>query len=122
DSGGAGRYFLYVGGHDLSPSNVFFDVRDEWAAQELCGLFADEYDAGKGDRFRYKHIAAQSLRENIRLEEALDDLRLYDDPDLGIYDPPPPKSVMERAQYARRASAWYELLLRRYDQGRHNEN
>lgn len=122
ENGGPGRYYLYVGGHDLSPSNVFFDVQDEWAAQELCGLFTDEYDSGDGDRFRYKHIATKSLRENIRLEEALDDLRLYDDPDPGIYDPPPPKGVMERAQYAQRASAWYELLLRRHDQVREAEN
>jgi len=106
----SGRFYLFVGQGHLSPSNVFFDVNDEWAARELCGLFTDEF----GIPCQYKHVSEHSLRESIRLDEALGELRLYDDPDPGVYDPSPPHEMLMRAQYALRAGGWYEFLLRRH--------
>ena len=45
------------------------------------------------------------------MDEALDWISQYDDPDPGIYDPIPTRSMLDRAQYAIRASKW-EMLLR----------
>lgn len=95
----SGRFYLFVGQGHLSPSNVFFDVNDEWAARELCGIFTDEF----GIPCQYKHVSEHSLRESIRLDEALSELRLYEDPDPGVYDPSPPHEMLMRAQYALRA-------------------
>lgn len=113
DKSETGRFYLYVGQGDLSPSNVFFEVDDELLARDLCTLFADEYGATDAISFNYKSLPSDAISEDVRLCEALDDLRLYDDPDPGIYDPPPPRQVLIRAEYARRAGIWHELVQRR---------
>lgn len=109
----ASRFYLYVGQGDLSPSNAFFDVEDEQSARDLCKLFADEFGATGGVVFNYKALPSDALSEDVRLSEALDDLRLYDDPDPGIYDPPPSRQTLLRAEYARRAQIWANLIQQR---------
>jgi hypothetical protein len=46
----------------------------------------------------------------VLLNEALDELGMYDDPDRYIYDPPPSEHTMERAQFSRRTEAWLPAL------------
>jgi hypothetical protein len=47
----------------------------------------------------------------VLLDESIESLSPYDDPDPGIYDPPPSTETIFRAAYARRARKW-EVLLR----------
>jgi hypothetical protein len=49
----------------------------------------------------------------VLLDESLDWLAIYDEPDPGIYDPPPSKNMMLRVQYAMRAKKWEDLLIER---------
>lgn len=107
------RYYLYFGNGQLSPSNVFFEVEDETVARHLCDLFAREYTGGGENNFRYQAVGSESVSEEILLGEALDELAMYDDPDPGIYDPPPSRCVLDRAEYSRRAGVWFDLLQRR---------
>jgi hypothetical protein len=113
DSGKNNRFYLYVGKGDLSPSNVFFEVEVEPLARDLCKLFADEYGAEGAGVVDFKALPTGSLSDEVRLSEALDDLRLYDDPDPGIYDPPPSHQTLLRAEYARRAQTWADLIQQR---------
>jgi hypothetical protein len=113
DKNQTSRFYVYVGQGDLSPSNVFFDVEDEQSARDLCKLFADEYGEAGGIVFNYKALPSDSLSEDVRLCEALDDLRLYDDPDPGLYDPPPSRQTLVRAEYSRRARIWADLIQQR---------
>lgn len=109
----ASRIYLYVGQGDLSPSNVFFEVEDELSARELCELFANEYGEADGIVFKYKILPNTTVLEDVRLCEALDDLQLYEDPDPGIYAPPPSRQTLVRAEYSRRAQIWADLIQRR---------
>lgn len=107
------RYYLYFGNGHLCPSNVFFEIEDEAVARQLCDLFAREYTVGGEISFHYQAVSSESIAEEIRLGEALDELVMYDDPYPGIYDPSPPRSVLDRAEYSRRAGVWFDLLQRR---------
>jgi hypothetical protein len=113
DTSEASRFYLYVGQGDLSPSNVFFEIEDASLARDLCNLFVDEYGAAGEGVFDFKALPNDALSDQVRLSESLDDLRLYDDPDPGIYDPPPSRQTLLRAEYARRAQTWADLIQQR---------
>ncbi|MBP7638166.1 MAG: hypothetical protein KBA18_09855, partial [Kiritimatiellae bacterium] len=107
-------YYLFfdpTGGHDQSPSTVFYKVTDEAIAQGLCELFKEVFGQ-ENSVAAFHNVAAKSLSvaKRVLLEEASDSLWQYDDPDSGVYDPPPPKDLMTRAQFAFRARDWEELL------------
>ncbi|MGH9489830.1 MAG: toll/interleukin-1 receptor domain-containing protein [Terriglobales bacterium] len=55
------------------------------------------------------------MDEQILLDEALSRLDVYDDPDPGIYDPPPTREMMTLVQYARRARVWESIIAARKD-------
>jgi hypothetical protein len=108
-------FYLYTahdGACEPTPSTAFYDVEDESVAKGLCRLFDREYG---GDRFAFQYKASNSVSQDdqVLLDEALDCLRLYDDPDPGLYDPPPTKQMLELAQYALRARRWEQLLKER---------
>lgn len=107
------RFYLYVGQQGLSPSTVFFEADDERLARDLCKLFEDEYGVAGDFIFGYAHLADDAFSEEVRICESLDDLRLYDDPDPGVYEPPPSRQTLARAEYARRAQVWANLIHQR---------
>ncbi|HKR29854.1 MAG TPA: toll/interleukin-1 receptor domain-containing protein, partial [Terriglobales bacterium] len=74
----------------------------------LRRLFAREYPSTDG--FFSEPVSEVEPELRILLMEALSVLELYDDPDPGVYDPPPTKDVMLRALYAKRACAWEAAL------------
>jgi hypothetical protein len=92
----------------LSSSNVFYRAASEQVAETLCRLFSKEYSSDAGEHvFLLKSADGVEQDEQVLLEEALDWLAVYGaDPDPGVYDPPPPKGMMIRAEYARRARDW----------------
>jgi hypothetical protein len=78
-----------------SASSVFYRVSGEPLAHSLCDLFTRQYTEKTGSpTFRQKQTASISLAEQILLDEALECLALYDDPDPGIYDPSPPTHIL----------------------------
>lgn len=107
------RYYLYVGSGGLSPSSVCFEVPIEEAACAICTLLLAEFGESNGVEFHVQPLDRASVTQEILLCEALDELLLYDDPDPGIYDPSPPKDLLLRAQFFRRAQRWYELYQER---------
>lgn len=98
----------------LHSGNVFYRVSDEQSAKALCRLFQKEYSSGEsGPYFSAVPADEIELDEQILLDEALGWLDVYDDPDPGIYDPPPTREMMTLAQYAQRARVWESMIAAR---------
>ena len=64
-------------------------------------------------RFIYKPSSSFSPDELVLIDEMLDDLRTYDNPEPGKYEPQPTPATLRRAEYARRAERWEKMLKRR---------
>ena len=93
--------------------SVFYKLEGESLAKSLCRLFTREYgDAAGRPAFHHRAATSISLEEQVLLDESLDWLAMYDDPDPGVYDPAPPHEMLLLAQYAVRARKWEELLRR----------
>jgi hypothetical protein len=112
-----GSFYLFAspaGKPSQASGSVFYKVEGETLAKKLCGLFNGEYGGGES-RTDFRCVPAESIpeAEQVLLDEALDWLEVYDDPDAGIYDPEPSKDMMLLAQYAVRARTWEELLRRK---------
>lgn len=91
----------------ISTENVFYRVKGLDRAKTLCRLFAKQYSPDPWDPgFFLKCVEEIEPDEQVLLDEAVDDLDLYEDPDPGIYDPPPSQQTLNRAYYARRAQGW----------------
>jgi class 3 adenylate cyclase len=106
--------FTSSGIQDESSETVFYQVKGELLAKSLCELFTREYSDTDGwPAFHHKAIGSISVAEQVLLDESLDYLAVYDDPDPGIYDPPPSKHTMTLAEYALRAKKWEQLLRER---------
>lgn len=94
-----------------SSATVFYRIESNGLAQNLCALFAKEYAGDKGGtNFHCAPASSISAQDQVLLDEAIQGLEVYDDPDPGVYDPPPTKDMITRAQYAIRARTWEELL------------
>lgn len=117
-------FYLFAspsGALDESPAAVFYKVKGDLLAVSLCRLFIKEYSDTNGhSTFHYKAATLISTEAQILLDEALDWLDVYDDPDPGVYDPPLPKNVLLLAQYAMRARRWEQLLVERIESGDQN--
>jgi hypothetical protein len=104
--------YLFVGtGATATPSTVFHRAGTAGAAATLRGLFAKEYSANGSPAFNFQAAGALPPDERLLLDEAIDELAIYDDPDPGVYDPPASKALLARAEYARRADRWEAMLL-----------
>jgi len=101
-----------AGAPALSRNTAFYKVTDAKVAQSLCRLFTKEHG---NDGTHHFAVAPDGVSpdDQILLEETLDDLQMYDDPDPGIYDPPPTQGMMDRARFARRATTWEEMIRAR---------
>jgi hypothetical protein len=109
-------YYLYAppGKSMLSSNSVFYRVTGEQLANTLCRLFCKEYSAESEEPgFFVKSTDEVDPDEQVLLDEALDQFEVYDDPDPGVYDPPPSEETMMRAGYARRARSWEGTILAR---------
>lgn len=109
--------FYLVASPSASPTlncgTVFYKVADAATAGSLCRLFTKEYGSNGAHHFGAASGADLPPEDHILLDEAMDELQIYDDPDPGIYDPPPTQGMMERAQFARRAATWEEMIRAR---------
>ncbi|HKU73983.1 MAG TPA: hypothetical protein VJR02_08700 [Pyrinomonadaceae bacterium] len=88
---------------------VFYRLKGDSIARALCDLFTNQFGEF-GETFTFEQRKAFSVSNQVLLDEAIEALELYDDPDPGIYDPPPPTYVITLAQYAMRARTWERLL------------
>lgn len=104
--------YLFVGsGATATPSTVFHRAGTAGAAATLRGLLTKEYSANGSPAFNFQAAGALPPDERLLLDEAIDELAMYDDPDPGVYDPPASKAVLARAEYARRADRWEAMLV-----------
>jgi nucleoside phosphorylase len=114
EASGAPMYYLFVSssastGH--SAANVFYVSRGDSVTKSLLDLFSREYGDGGRLAFYSASAATFCVEEQILFNEALDALEIYaKDADPGIYDPPPPRETLLRAQYSVRAQGWEKLL------------
>jgi len=98
----------------LSTGNVFYRVAGEQSAKTLCRLFSREYTSDDGrPYFSLKCADEVDLDEQILLDEAIDTLEIYDDPDPYVYDPPATYETLMCAEYARRAKRWDAMIVAR---------
>lgn len=94
--------------------DVFYKTGGEGVAEILCGMFKKEYgEAARGTEFRFAAVDSKSTQDQVLLDESLECLEMYDDPDPGIYEPEPSRETMVLAQYKVRARVWEDLLLAR---------
>lgn len=109
--------YLYVRFNDtddVAADTVFYGVGDEALAQSLLRLFDKEYaDTERGPTFLLKAASEISDEERILLDEQIDDLEIYADPDPGVYDPQPSHETWLRATFSRRAARWVEIIQSR---------
>jgi hypothetical protein len=112
-------FYLYSPSTASSPlhsGNVFYRATDERSARTLCRLFQKEHSSeGEAPYFLAQSTREIELDEQILLDEALNWLDVYDDPDPGVYDPPPTDEMMTLVQYAQRAQIWESMLAARKD-------
>jgi hypothetical protein len=111
-------YYLFASSFEVpaeSPRSVFYRVKGESMAKSLCDLFTGEYadESGNTTTFSFKSGATFSMGQQVLMDESLESMAVYDDPDPGIYDPPPPASVITLAQYSLRANKWQQSLRER---------
>lgn len=115
-------FYLYspsISSSPLHSGNVFYRAANEQSARALCRLFQKEYSSDtQGPYFSAQSTNEIEVDEQVLLDEALSWLDVYDDPDPGIYDPPPTAEMMRLAQYARRASTWESLIASRQGGGK----
>ncbi|MGA2706281.1 MAG: toll/interleukin-1 receptor domain-containing protein [Isosphaeraceae bacterium] len=105
-----------------SPSTVFYRVEGESLAQSLCRLFNREYaDAHGLAAFHHRAASSFSAEEQVLLDESLEWLDVYADPDPGIYEPPPSQHTVFLAQCAIRAQTWEQTLRGRTEPASQNE-
>lgn len=105
---------------EASSATAFCEVNGESRAKSLCTLFTREYtDANGRPSFHYKATTEISMEEQVLLDESIEMLAVYDDPDPGIYDPSPSHVTLLLAQYAQRAKTWEQLLERRLQDDEH---
>ncbi len=102
--------FLFTEGEEPRPATVFYQTDNEWIASELCKLYRAEYGQNRSDEFRFATVKRDSVTDFVRLQSAIDDLSLYQDPDPGIYDPEPTSDLLLRASYCIRAQEWEDAL------------
>jgi len=103
--------YLFVGtDSSATPSTVFHRAGTARAAETLRRLFAKEYSATGTPAFNIQPAGVLPPDERLLLDEAIDELAVYDDPDPGVYDPPASKELLARAEYARRADRWEAML------------
>lgn len=104
--------YMFVGaGATATPSTVFHRARTAGVAATLRGLLAKEYSANGTPAFNFQAAGALPPDERLLLDEAIDELAMYDDPDPGVYDPPASKALLARAEYARRADRWEAMVV-----------
>jgi len=111
-------YLFYspTGMPNESPAAVFYTVDGETVTKSLCKLLAREYSTVDGRPvFHCKAASSFSLEDQVLLDEVLNYVDLYDEPDAGVYDPPPSKELHLRAQFAVRARVLEDLVRRRTD-------
>jgi hypothetical protein len=112
---GSGSYLFACFGGDLicSPATVFGRINDDSLIPSLIALLEKEYGGEGNPSFHAQPVTDTEEADQILLDEAIDELAIYDDPDPGIYDPPPSRQTMLRAFYAQRTEKWTEMLLSR---------
>jgi hypothetical protein len=111
--------YLYVSDSDPSgptASNVFYEAESESLAASLCSLFDKEYGRDQAfgifHMFYYKAADLITPENRVLLDETLDLLRIYAEPDPGLYSAEPTRDTLLRAQYAIRAEGWEDALRR----------
>lgn len=87
--------------------DVFYVVENQQVAEALCDIFNSEFT---GVFFHCKAVACFSMLNQVRLDEAIDSLAQYDDPDRGLYDPEPSQHTIDCAAYASHATEWEDRI------------
>ena len=117
ETNGEQHFYLFSSATPPSPlrsGSVFYRASSEQSATALCRLFQKEYASdGAGPYFSAQSADEIELDDQILLDETLGWLEVYDDPDPGIYDPPPTLEMITLAQYAKRARTWESMLAAR---------
>jgi len=97
-----------------SPASAFYCVEDESVAAALCRLCTQTFTGSNGHpAFTFKSAASIPADDQILMDESLQWLQVYDDPDAGVYDPQPTQGTLFRAQYAIRAERWGSIVRKR---------
>ncbi|MFZ4082040.1 MAG: hypothetical protein ACOYKN_12485 [Pirellula sp.] len=104
------RFFLSVGSEAPGPSSVFYYVNDEWMAAELCNLFKSEPGEAFDQQISYFMIDGNDISQLVLLQESVDELAIYTEPDLGVYDAKPSAWMLQKASCFSRAQRWESTL------------
>lgn len=113
----AAYLFASSDGRTTDSDSVFHRAATVPLAEALCDMFAKEYGANGRERqrsqFHYRRVAEVGVSDQVLLDEALDFLSVFSDPDPSVYDPSPTSAVMDKAQMGQRAVRWEAMLAER---------
>jgi hypothetical protein len=95
---------------EATTATVFHRAKSQSIADELFRLFIKAYPAGGAPAVHLRAAGAMAPEVRLLLDEAIDELAVYDDPDPGVYTPRASRALLERAEYSRRAKHWDSML------------
>ena len=110
----SGSYFFacYDEEYDCSPETVFLRIDDESLTPSLLGFLKKTYGGREGKpRFHAQAVDTTDQADQVLLDEAIDELAKYEDPNPYRYPSWPPRQTMLRASYAQRAESWVKIRL-----------
>lgn len=95
----------------VGTATVFYLASTVEFARTVGQMIVD--NAGQQSGWGVAIVAAASVEKvsRVQLNEAIESLDVYVDPDPGVYDPEPSADTLERAAFKRQAASWEALLI-----------
>ena len=109
-SSGPAYLFALRGDDAVSTATVFYRAPTVDMARSVGQRVTD--NSGKESGWRVVLVAAASVQKvsQVQLDEAIESLDVYVDPDPGLYDPEPSSGTLQRAVFKQQAASWEALL------------
>lgn len=115
-------FYIYMSspnGCVCNSSSALYLCDDKDIAIAICRLCKRSFvPEGDDTGFYIKPVDEVSPDDQLLIEEKLDDLRLYDDPDPGLYEHRVSNETLMQAQYAIQAAKWERRMKDRRIQSR----
>ncbi len=94
----------------LGPSCVFYVASTKTLAESLERMFTSQYAEPDGCRFSHAVASVIPVEQQVLLDESLQWLDVYSEPDHTAYMENLSEATIQRAAFGRQAAVWEELL------------
>ncbi len=93
-------------------STAFYKASTSDVAESLVQAFARDQPAARGWEFAVAPVSSFDTVDRVLIDEAMDRLDCYCDPDPGVYESEPSHDLMQRAAFKRQAAEWEDAFKR----------